>query len=204
MGLQRVWHNWATNTFSWRREWLPTPVSLPEEFHGQRSLAGCYSGGHKQSDMTEWLTHTPIWGFPWWLRRWRIRLRCRRPRFDPWVGNMPWRWAWQPMLQNSSCLSRVVCLHGGEKEWAAQGGEGTPGLLRERAEPCGPPQGAGKPGQGSACARGEVSGWWGGLMHQGRALHAPHRNPKGKFQFKNSSLVLCVGWLEGLSVQLGV
>ena len=24
----------------WRREWLPTPVFLPEEFHGQRSLAG--------------------------------------------------------------------------------------------------------------------------------------------------------------------
>ena len=24
----------------WRREWQPTPVFLPEEFHGQRSLAG--------------------------------------------------------------------------------------------------------------------------------------------------------------------
>ena len=24
----------------WRREWLPTPVFLPEEFHGQRSLEG--------------------------------------------------------------------------------------------------------------------------------------------------------------------
>ena len=24
----------------WRREWLPTPVFLPGEFHGQRSLAG--------------------------------------------------------------------------------------------------------------------------------------------------------------------
>ena len=20
----------------------------------------------------------------------------RRPRFDPWVGKIPWRWAWQP------------------------------------------------------------------------------------------------------------
>ena len=26
--------------FSWRREWLPTPVFLPEEFHEQRSLVG--------------------------------------------------------------------------------------------------------------------------------------------------------------------
>ena len=25
---------------SWRREWLPTLVFLPREFHGQRSLAG--------------------------------------------------------------------------------------------------------------------------------------------------------------------
>ena len=25
----------------WRREWQPTPVFLPGEFHGQRSLAGC-------------------------------------------------------------------------------------------------------------------------------------------------------------------
>ena len=24
----------------WRREWHPTPVFLPGEFHGQRSLAG--------------------------------------------------------------------------------------------------------------------------------------------------------------------
>jgi len=24
----------------WRRAWLPTPVFLPGEFHGQRSLAG--------------------------------------------------------------------------------------------------------------------------------------------------------------------
>ena len=24
----------------WRREWLPTPVFLPGESHGQRSLAG--------------------------------------------------------------------------------------------------------------------------------------------------------------------
>ena len=24
----------------WRREWLPTPVFLPGEFHGQRSLMG--------------------------------------------------------------------------------------------------------------------------------------------------------------------
>ena len=35
-----------------------TPVFLPEEFHGQRSLAGC-PWGHKELDMTEQInTHT--------------------------------------------------------------------------------------------------------------------------------------------------
>ena len=37
----------------WRRKWQPTPVFLPGEFHGQRSLAGCSPWGHKESDMTE-------------------------------------------------------------------------------------------------------------------------------------------------------
>ena len=36
-----------------RREWLPTPVFLPGEFHGQRSLAGYSPWGCKESDMTE-------------------------------------------------------------------------------------------------------------------------------------------------------
>ena len=41
----------------WRRKWQPTPVFLPGEFHGQRSLAGYRPWGHKESDMTEWLTY---------------------------------------------------------------------------------------------------------------------------------------------------
>ena len=27
---------------------------------------------------------------PWWLREWRISLQCRGPRFNPWVGEIPW------------------------------------------------------------------------------------------------------------------
>ena len=41
----------------WRRDWLPTPVFLPGEFHRQRSLAGYSTQGHKVSDKTERLTH---------------------------------------------------------------------------------------------------------------------------------------------------
>ena len=39
-----------------RRVWQPTPVFLPEEFHGQRNLGGYNPWGHKELDMTELLT----------------------------------------------------------------------------------------------------------------------------------------------------
>ena len=42
----------------WRREWQPTPLFLPEEFHGQRSLTGCSPWGHKEQDTTERLSLT--------------------------------------------------------------------------------------------------------------------------------------------------
>ena len=34
-------------------------------------------------------------GLPWWLRQWRICLQSGRPRFDPWIGKIPWRRGWQ-------------------------------------------------------------------------------------------------------------
>ena len=37
----------------WRRKWQPTPVFLPGEFRGQRSLAGYSPLAHKESDMIE-------------------------------------------------------------------------------------------------------------------------------------------------------
>ena len=40
----------------WRRAWQPTPAFLPRESHGQRSLTGYNPWGHKELDMTEWLT----------------------------------------------------------------------------------------------------------------------------------------------------
>ena len=53
-----LWETWVRSRDwedPWRREWLPTPVFLPGESHGQRSLAGYSPWGHKESDMTEWL-----------------------------------------------------------------------------------------------------------------------------------------------------
>ena len=37
----------------WRRKWQPTPVFLPGESHGQRSLVGCSPWGRTESDTTE-------------------------------------------------------------------------------------------------------------------------------------------------------
>ena len=36
----------------WRRKWQPTPVFLPGEPQGQRSLVGCRLWGRKELDTT--------------------------------------------------------------------------------------------------------------------------------------------------------
>ena len=41
----------------WRREWLPSPVFLPRESHGQRSLAVYHPWGHQESETTGRLAH---------------------------------------------------------------------------------------------------------------------------------------------------
>ena len=43
---------WVENV-PWGRKWQPTPVFLPGESHGQRSLAGCSSWGRKKLDTIE-------------------------------------------------------------------------------------------------------------------------------------------------------
>ena len=42
----------------WRRKWQPTPIFLPGESHGQRSLAGYSPWDYKESDTTERLNTT--------------------------------------------------------------------------------------------------------------------------------------------------
>ena len=58
MGSLGVRHNLATSlslfTFMhWRRKWQPTPVFLPGESQGQKSLVGFRLWGRTESDMTE-------------------------------------------------------------------------------------------------------------------------------------------------------
>ncbi|XP_052502665.1 tyrosyl-DNA phosphodiesterase 1 isoform X4 [Budorcas taxicolor] len=46
----------------WRRKWQPTPVFLPGESLGQRSLAGCSPRDHTESNTTEVTQHPRIAG----------------------------------------------------------------------------------------------------------------------------------------------
>ena len=79
--LPAVWETWVwspAGKIPWRREQQPTPVLLPGEFRGQRSGTGCSPWDHR-------VGHNCV-----------TDLQCKRPRFDPWFGRIPWRRAWQP------------------------------------------------------------------------------------------------------------
>ena len=51
--MLEAWLDPWVGQISWSREWQPTPVFLPGEFHGQRRLAGYSPWGRKESDTTE-------------------------------------------------------------------------------------------------------------------------------------------------------
>ena len=57
----------------------------------------------------------------WWLMWQRISLQCGRPRFNPYLGNIPWRREWQPtsvFLPRKSHVQRSLTGHSpwGRKE----------------------------------------------------------------------------------------
>ena len=45
-----------------------------------------------------WLISFPILeiGLPWWHSGKEPNCQCRKHRFDPWVGKIPWKRKWQP------------------------------------------------------------------------------------------------------------
>ena len=61
------WRLLKLMSFVRRRKWQPTPVFLPRESRGQRSLVGCCLWGHTESDMTEETQHAGIH----WRRKWQ-------------------------------------------------------------------------------------------------------------------------------------
>ena len=92
LGSLRVRHNWATSlslfTFMrWRRKWQPTPVFLPGESQGQRSLVGCRLWGSTELDTMKRLSSSS--------RTYLVYLLCLPVFFLPWnlistmAGTMP-------------------------------------------------------------------------------------------------------------------
>ena len=81
----------------WRREWHPTPVFLPGESHGQRSLVGYSPWGRKESDTTEQLSLLLVHIRPLlclcWLNEW-------------WFISSPYL-SWNSALQPLACLFPV-------------------------------------------------------------------------------------------------
>ena len=48
----------TTGLYDWRKKWQPTPVFLPGESQGKRSLAGHGPWGHGELDRTVASKHT--------------------------------------------------------------------------------------------------------------------------------------------------
>ena len=98
----------------WRRKWQPTPVSLPGESHGQRSLVTYSPWGHKESDTTEWLTLPLSFQDSHYVRvsgRWGLRVELSE------VGSVPlWGTSQSPLVLSTLWgPSTVKCA------WAGRG-----------------------------------------------------------------------------------
>ena len=85
----------------WGPSWVAPWASLAQRFPASSVLAREGAGCGSVGDVTgSWLASAPlevsvggrrVLGLPWWLSWLRICLQCGRPRFDPWVGKIPWR-----------------------------------------------------------------------------------------------------------------
>ena len=99
----------------WRRERQPTPVFLPGEFQGQRSLASYSPWGHKESDMTERLTLS----LSWWPLPFLLEQFCPRPSLvAQLVKNLPAMWeTWVQSLGWEDPLEKGKAIHSSIRAW---------------------------------------------------------------------------------------
>ena len=70
-----------SSVLAWRIPWTQEPGGL-QSMRSQRR-------GHDWATNTS-TTHWCFW-LPWKLSWYRIRMECRRPQFDSWVGKICWR-----------------------------------------------------------------------------------------------------------------
>ena len=108
-GQQRGWDGWMASLTRWTWVWISS-----ENWRWTGKPSVLQSMGSKRVRHTEWLNWTELahtitlnlhinWKaslkgprLPQYLTQQRIHLQCRIFGFDPWVGKIPWRRAWQP------------------------------------------------------------------------------------------------------------
>ena len=79
---------------TWRISWTEEPGGL--QFVGsQRVRHNWMTNTHTH---THTHTHSVYRGLPWWLSGKAFACQSRRLGFNPWVGKIPWRRKWQPVL----------------------------------------------------------------------------------------------------------
>ena len=71
-----------------QRCWLSWPEG--------RSTERCSSHGSRRPCLTSETLELCKYLQACWLKQERIHLQCRKTRFDPWVGKIPWRRKWRP------------------------------------------------------------------------------------------------------------
>ena len=93
---RRLWFDPWAGEIPWRREWPTSPIFLPRESDGQRSLEGYSPWGHKEMDMTEQLTL-------WYDGRMELEIGKHRERWrDSEAG--------EGMLEGSNTLDDEIVL----------------------------------------------------------------------------------------------
>ena len=84
---QETWVWSLGGEIPWRREWQPTRALLPGESPDQRSLVSYHLGGHRELDLTEWLTLS-LFTFTGLERRDLLREKGR----ELWRGSLTEYW----------------------------------------------------------------------------------------------------------------
>ena len=72
--MQEIWVQSLGGEDPWRKEWLPTPVFLHGECHGQRTLEGYSPWGCQESDTTERLSFSATYNIQIIVYRYYIKI----------------------------------------------------------------------------------------------------------------------------------
>ena len=106
---QEPWFDPWVGKIPWRRKWWPTPVFLLGEPQWTEESSRLQSMGSQSVRISLVTKQQKIVMFPGGASGKESACQCRRYKrcgFDPWMGEIPWRWAWQPtpvFLPEESC-----------------------------------------------------------------------------------------------------